>query len=65
MFGHFGQYLKAKHGKLPTVELTEKEFVKELLATGMTKAQAKLQLTVAKGLGSSIMVGDRFLKLKE
>jgi hypothetical protein len=59
------QYMKAKYGNLPTVEVTEEEFVRIMMESGQTEEKAKSQASFAKALGSSVMVGDKMLYIKE
>lgn len=61
MLGGFRRYMEAKHGPAkdyPRREVTEEEFIRLMMATGVTHPKAKLQATVAKGLGSACLVGE-------
>lgn len=62
---NMNQYMKAKYGNLPTVEVTEKEFIRLMVEAGRTKEEAKSQAKFSKLLGSSVMVGDRMIQIVE
>lgn len=64
MFPNMQQYMKAKYGNLPTVEVTEEEFIKIMVEAGSTEEKAKSQANFSKILGSSVMVGDKMLHIK-
>jgi hypothetical protein len=66
MFSNMGRYLemKGKASKLPHVEVTEKEFIRLMVEAGETKEKAKFQATMSKGLGSSVMIGDKMVSIK-
>lgn len=51
--------------KLPHIEVTTEEFVKMLVAAGQTEEKAKSQANFAKGLGSSIRIGDQMVGVKD
>lgn len=59
------QYMKAKYGNLPTVEVTEEEFIRLMMEAGETEEKAKSQAAFGKALGSSVMLGDKMLHIKE
>jgi hypothetical protein len=67
MFPHMHQYMKAKYGNLPTVELTRDEMVEMFTKHGKTREEAEFQVnTVMVGLGASdVVIGDTRYKLKE
>lgn len=55
--------------QVPYPRSYRRRIVAALLSVGKTQAEAKLQLTIAKGLGSSVLVetefGNEYLKLRE
>lgn len=57
--------MKAKYGNLPEIEVDETEFIRIMMENGHTEEKAKLQASMAKGLGSSVMVGDKMVKIKD
>jgi len=64
MFPNMQKYYEMKAGKFPTVEVDEAEFVRLMIEAGETEEKAKFHATISKGLGSSVMVGDKMLKIK-
>ncbi len=64
MFPNMQQYMKAKYGNLPTVEVTEEEFIRLMVEAGETEEKAKSQAKFSIALGSSVMVGDKMLQIK-
>lgn len=59
------QYMKAKYGNLPQVEVTEEEFIRLMVEAGETEEKAKSQANFSKILGSSVMIGDRMVQIKD
>ena len=67
MFGGFGmhQYMKGMHGNLPRIEVTEKDFIRMMVATGKTEDEAKAQAGFCKMLGSSVMIGEQMVSIND
>lgn len=65
MFPNMQQYMKAKYGNLPEVEVTREEFVEMMMAHGKTREQAEFQATMSVGLGAAVMMGEKMVKIKE
>lgn len=63
MFQRYSKMME-QAANLPTVEVTEEEFVQAMIDDGKSEDDARFQATMSKGLGSSVMVGDRKLKIK-
>lgn len=58
------QYMKAKHGNLPIVEVTKEEFIKLMMDSGKLEEEAKFQARIAIAIGSACMIGDTMVKIK-
>lgn len=65
MFPGYGQYMKAKYGNLLTIEVTKDEFIKMLVESGKTQKEAEFQAAISVGLGSSCMIGDKMVSIKD
>ena len=67
MFSNISRYveMKEKASKLPNVEVTEEEFIRLMIEAGETDEKAKFQAKISKGLGSSVMIGDKMVKICE
>ncbi len=67
MFPNIPRYIEAKHkaSELPLVEVTEEEFIRLMIEAGQTEEKAKFNAKISKGLGSSVMVGDKMVKICE
>jgi hypothetical protein len=66
MFPNMQQYMKAKYGNLPTVEMTRDKFIEMLEAHGKTREEAEMQLDVGLKLGAdSMVIGDKRYKIVE
>ena len=66
MFGDVGRYFRMKaKGELPHIEVTEEEFIRLMLEAGQDQKEAEMQAKLAKGLGSSVMIGDKMVSIKE
>lgn len=57
--------MKNKAEKLPTVEVSEEEFIRLMVETGETEEKAKFHAKISKGLGSAVMIGEQMVKIKE
>lgn len=66
MFPNMNRYLemREKAKTLPQVEVTEEEFVRLMVEAGETEEKAKFSANISKGLGSSVMIGDKMVKIK-
>lgn len=62
-----GRYLemKEKAKTLPHVEVSEEEFIRLMVEAGETEEKAKFNATMSKGLGSSVMIGDKMVIIKD
>lgn len=65
MFPDTSKYLDAKNKDRPLREVTNEEFIAIMVAAGKTKSQASLQATLCVGLGSQVLCGDEWLKVKK
>ncbi len=57
--------LRGKAKGLPTETLTEEECLQALVMAGHDIEEAKLQIKVMKGLGSSILIDNRMICLAQ
>lgn len=65
MFPNMQQYMKAKYGNLPEVEVTREQFIDKMMATGVTKEKAESHATICKLMGSSVMIGEEMVSIKD
>lgn len=67
MFSNMGRYLemKEKAKTLPQMEVSEEEFIRLMVEIGETEEKAKFHAKMSKGLGSSVMIGDKMVKIKD
>jgi hypothetical protein len=65
MFPNMNEYMRNKYGKFEEIEVTEEEFVKLMVESGVTEEKAKFQANMCKMLGSSILVEKRRLSIKK
>ncbi len=65
MFPNLNNYMKAKHGNLPHVEVTRDEFIKMMMDSGLTKEKAESQAVFCQALGSHCMIGEQMVGIKE
>ena len=67
MFPNISSYMamREKAKTLPELEVTEEEFIRMMIEAGETPEKAKLNATLSKGLGSSVMIGDKMIKIKD
>jgi hypothetical protein len=63
----FFRYMAArdKAASLPSVEVTREEFVKMMTESGQTQEDAEFQATMASGLGSEVMIGEKMVSIKK
>ena len=54
---------REKAANSPRIEVDEQEFVRRCIAAGMSESDAELQLKVAKGLGSDVLIGNELLSV--
>jgi hypothetical protein len=50
---------------LPHVEVTDEEFIRLFMETGMTEEKARQHLMISKGLGSYVHIGEQMVKAKD
>ena len=60
---NFGQ-MREKARTLTEIEVSEEEFVRLMVESGKTEKEAKFQAKMSKGLGSSVMIGEKMVKIK-
>lgn len=65
MFPNMQRYMRAKYGNLPEVEVTREQFIEKMMATGVTKEKAESHATITKLMGSSVMIGEEMVSIKD
>lgn len=60
---NFGQ-MREKARTLTEIEVSEEEFVRLMIESGKTEKEAKFHAKMSKGLGSSVMIGEKMVKIK-
>jgi len=64
--GGMGAYrrMKEQADKAPQLEVTEAEFTRLAIESGMTKEKAEQTAKISKIMGSSVLIGDKMLQIK-
>lgn len=66
MFGKsLAKYLQSKDSAVEELDVTEAEFLQLAEQADMTQSEAEFQLTMMKGLGSRICLGNKLIGIKE
>lgn len=64
----YTRYMESKYGpssKLPRRKVSEEEFIRLLMESGMSEDKAKEQAFFAKNLGGSLQVGQEWLGIEK
>ena len=61
----FERYEAAKGREITTIEVSREEFIAMAVKAGMSTKKANLQASISEGLGSSVLIGNTMVTVKE
>jgi hypothetical protein len=65
MFPNLVDYMKAKYGNLPAVEVSREEFIQLMMKSGKSNEQAELNAKLSELMGSTCMIGNKLVGIKK